>query len=275
MKTLAFTLDLEPDYAGLVGGYKIFENTREIEEILARISSLGAKITVFVVGEIFEKYPHIIKIFEKFNCEFEAHSYTHNVDRPDIEDEISKSRQAYFNYFGKHPRGYRVPQGRVSDKTVRLLKKYNFLYDSSIFPSYYPNPFRYLFCKRCIYYTGNTDIVEIPFTSITPLRFTLSLSYLKLLGINFFLESFRLFGLPDNICFNTHLHDFIVKEESFSRLPKFWKFIYGRNKFKGIDFCTMFLEYAKDQGYRFKYMSKLYEAFVKDKQLGFNEKNDV
>ncbi len=268
MKTLAFTLDLEPDHAGLVGGYRIFENTKEIEQIIGRLDSLGVKITLFVVGEIFEKYPHIIKIFEKFNCEFEAHSYTHNVNHPDLEDEISKSRKAYFNYFGKYPIGYRVPQGRVTHKTLGQLKKYDFLYDSSVFPSYYPNPFRYLFCKRDIHHTGDTNMVEIPFTSITPLRLTLSLSYLKLLGIRFFLVSSRLFGLPENICFNTHLHDFVVNEECFRRLPRFWKFVYGRNKFQGLDFCTEFLKYIKVQGYSFKYMSELYESFVG--KTGFN-----
>jgi len=254
LKLFAFTLDLEADYGGVVNQYEIFKELNKIEEVLSKLSSLGVKITVFTVGEIFELFPDIIKIFEKYNCEFEPHSYSHNFNSPDSEYEIEKTKMAYFDYFKKYPIGYRAPRGKISDAGIKLLEKHGFLYDSSIFPSYFPNPFRYLFSNKQIHYFGDSKIMEIPFTSVTPFRLTLSISYIKLLGVNFF----RKLSLPDVVCFGSHLHDFIHNENSFNKLPLFWKLIYSRNKLNGIDCCIKFLKHVKQQGYKFCYMSEIY-----------------
>lgn len=259
IKLFAFTLDLEPDYAGCVNQYKIFEDPARIEKILSFLHSFGVKITVFVVGEIFNLYPDIIKIFEDYNCEFEVHSYSHNGIVTNLEYEIEKSKKAYFNYFKTYPRGYRAPQGKISKAAIKLLKKHKFLYDSSVFPSYYPNPFRYLFYNRDIHYASGSNIMEIPLTSITPFRTMLSLSYIKLLGIKFYSKLFRLFSLPEIICFDTHLHDFIFNESSYDKLSYFWKFIYGRNKLSGIDFCIELLNIIKQKEYQFCFMSEIYK----------------
>ncbi len=259
LKKFAFTLDLEPEYAGNTYQYEIFKEPAKIDEFLSIMYDCGVKITVFTVGEIFERFPEIIEIFEKYDCEFEAHSYSHSLTAPDSDEEIEKSKSAYYNYFNKYPKGYRAPQGRITDSGIRSLEKNGFLYDSSIFPSYYPNPFKYLLCKRGIHYSNNSEIMEIPLTSITPLRLSLSISYIKLLGIDFIIKLCQVFKIPDTICFNAHLHDFIVNENSYSKLSPFWKFIFGRNKYKGIDYCVQFMEYIKKRGYRFCYMSEVYE----------------
>lgn len=260
-KHFAFTLDLEADHAGPVRQYEIFKEPHKIEQVLSILNSIGVKITIFVVGEIFGRYPDIIKIFEKYDCEFEVHSYSHNVVNPHLEYEIERVKSAYFDYFNRYPTGYRAPLGKISSPAIALLEKHGFLYDSSIFPSYYPNPFRYLFHNRKIHYFNNSNIVEIPLTSITPFRLTLSLSYIKLLGLKFFLKLFQVFDLPDVICFSSHLHDFIISENSYNKLPYFWKFIYSRNKFSGIDFCIKFLKYIKQRDYQFCFMSDIYKLY--------------
>lgn len=259
MKFFAFTLDLEPEYAGNTYQYEIFKDPAGIEEFLSVMDSMGVKITVFTVGEIFELYPHIIRIFEKYNCEFEAHSYSHDLKNPDSEEEIEKAWAAYYKYFGKYPKGYRAPQGRITDAGINILKKKGCLYDSSVFPSYYPNPFKYIFRKKGIHYHNNAGIMEIPLTSITPFRITLSISYIKLLGVDLMIKLCRLFKLPAFICFSTHLHDFIFNEDSYSKLSPFWQFIFARNKYLGIDYTVKFLKFIKQEGYRFCYMSEIYE----------------
>lgn len=255
MKLFAFTLDLEADYAGVVNEYEIFKDPAKIEEVLSALKLLDVKTTVFIVGEILELFPDIIKIFEKYDCEFEPHSYSHDFTSPDSETEIEKSRKAYFNYFNRFPAGYRAPRGKITDSGIRLLEKHGFRYDSSIFPSYFPNPFSYLLSEKNVHYYGNSRIMEIPFTSVTPFRITLSVSYIKLLGVNFFKRC----SLPDTVCFDSHLHDFILNDNSFSKLPALWKLIYSRNKFRGIDYCVEFLKYVKQKGYRFCYMSEIYD----------------
>ncbi|MCX5713859.1 MAG: polysaccharide deacetylase family protein [Candidatus Omnitrophica bacterium] len=261
MKNFAFTLDLEADYSGCVGEYGLFKEPEKIEGLLSWLSSFGVRITVFVVGEIFELYPEIVRIFEKYHCEFEAHSYSHSTSSQDLASEIEKSRVAYFSYFKKYPLGYRAPQGRITPSAIRLLEKHGFLYDSSVFPSYYPDPLRYLFCKRSVHYYDYANIMEIPMTSVSPFRLTLSVSYLKLLGFNFFLMLLRVFGLPDSICFNAHLHDFIVCEDSYSKLSGFWKFIYGRNKYSGKDYTQSFLELIQKRQYSFCFLSEMLELY--------------
>lgn len=263
MKYFAFNLDLEADHAGQVGRYGIFKSKEHIEKLLELLNNLNVKITVFVVGEIFELYPDIIKIFQKYNCEFEAHSYSHKPANGNSDEELSRAKSAYYSYFKKYPKGYRAPLGKISDKTIELLEKHDFIYDSSIFPSYYPNPFRYLLCNRQIHHYKNSNILEIPLTVVTPFRLMLSLSYIKLFGLKFYLKLFKYFKLPDIIIFNTHLHDFIVNEDSHGRLPVFWKFIYDRNKYKGIEFCMDFLKYIREKKYQFCHMSEIYGIYKK------------
>ena len=260
-KLCAFTLDLESEYAGILNQYAIFDKHSEIEKILSLLDSFGVKITVFVVGEIFKLHPEVIRILEKYNCEFEIHSHSHGRSNVDMAYEIESAKNAYHDYFKKHPKGYRAPCGEITPEIIKLLEKNGFLYDSSIFPSYYPNPLRYFFCNRNVYHIKDSSILEIPFTSITPLRLTLSLSYLKLLGFNVYLNLFRIFGLPNFICFNIHLHDFIVSESSYQKLSPFWKFVYGRNKFKGTDYCIKFIKHIKQKGYRFCFMLEVCEIF--------------
>jgi len=260
LKFFAFTMDLEADYAGALDHkYGLFRDITKIEELLYTLNKFGVKVTVFTVGEIFSLFPNVIRLFEKYGCEFEAHSYSHNFDTSDSESEIEKCRAAYLNYFQKYPKGYRAPRGKISDAGIMALEKKGFLYDSSIFPSYFPNPFRYLFCNRDIHYYKGSHIMEIPFTSLSPLRLTLSISYIKLFGLNFF----KKLSLPDVVCFDSHLHDFFIIRESFDRLPLKWRLIYSRNKYRGLELCMNYLEHVKQKGYKFCYMSEIYYSHKK------------
>ena len=260
-KLFAFTLDLEPEYGGVIDQHNLLRDPQAIIQFLDLLSALDVKITVFAVGRLIESFPEIIQIFERYDCEFEAHSYSHDLENADSEPEIGQAKLAYFDYFGKNPRGYRAPQGRISKSGIRHLEKHGYRYDSSIFPSYFPNPFRYLFKKRHPHYPEGSHILEIPITSISPWRLTLSVSYLKLFGFPFYKRLSERFGLPEVICFESHLHDFIVDDDSYTKLPFFWKLIYRRNKFKGTEFTMEFLKYARSKGYRFGYMSEIYDRY--------------
>lgn len=259
MKLFAFTLDLEADYDGVVSQYEIFKEPHKIDELLSVLTSLGVKITVFTVGKILELHPDIIDIFEKYNCEFEPHSYSHDFNFPDSEPEIIKVKKVYIDYFKKNPKGYRAPRGKISPAGITYLEKHGFLYDSSIFPSYFPNPLKYLFANRNVHYHNGSEIMEIPFTSLSPLRFTLSISYIKLLGVDLYTK----LSLPDVVCFGSHLHDFIINDKSFNKLPLIWKLIYSRNKYSGIELCTRYMKHVKQKGYKFCYMSEIHASHKK------------
>jgi hypothetical protein len=261
-KLFAFTLDLESLFE-----QGNFPPINQIEHLLSSLDDLGVKITAFTVGYIFNDRPDIIRLFEKYHTQFELHSYTHDLLNPCSDFEVSKGRQAYFNYFKKYPRGYRAPQGRISFSAIERLNRYGFVYDSSIFPSYFPNPWKYFFCNRDIHWYGSSNVIEVPFTSITPFRITLSLSFMKLLGFSFFNIMMERFGLPEIICFDSHLHDVIFDKESFDKLSLFWKFIYSRNKYAGYDYCIKLMRYVMNKGYRFCYLSEIVDTFKSSQSL--------
>ena len=69
--------------------------------------------------------------------------------------------------------------------------------------------------------------------------------------------------MPDIMCFGSHLHDFIIKENSFNNLFPLWRLIYGLNKYKGLDYCEKYIKFIKEKGYTFCYMSEIYNLYNK------------
>ncbi len=261
-RSFSFTLDLESDYASLVPEVRnrILEQPSKVGEVLGALGEKGIRGTAFVVGQVIENYPKIIDVFERHEWEFELHSYSHDTSRPDTADELAKGREAFVRRFGREPIGYRAPQGRITAEGIGRLIDLGFRYDASVFPSYFPNPLRYLVMPRDPHFwpvDARRSLLEIPFTTVTPLRFTLSTSYMKLLGPGFYRAAIGAFGLPDVICFDSHLHDFIVDEDSYRELPPFWRFVYGRNKHAGVSITTGLLDFVRLKGYEFRYLSEV------------------
>ena len=258
-KYFALTLDLESEISGVLADeYSIFKNPDRIEKLLSFLKEEDVKLSVFVVGEILNKFPEIVTLFKSYPCEFHCHSFSHHGNMADSEAEIIKSKKAYSGFFKKNPIGYRAPQGKISDRGIHLLEKHGFKFDASIFPSYYPNPFKYIFKNREVHPHSSSNIIEIPFTSITPLRLTFSISYVKLLGFKAYQILLELFKLPKTIVFGSHLHDFLITSKTLKKLPLFWKIIYNRNRFNGKQFLKKIIDLFKKKGYKFVYMSDIY-----------------
>ena len=262
MRRFAFTLDLESDYSGtLIEQYAIFRKPAAIKNLLLALEGFGVKLTVFCVGQVLERFPEVVKILEHHNCEFQVHGYSHNLKEPDSEREIAQAKSSYYNYFCTNPTGYRAPQGRISKAGLTRLERHGFLYDSSIFPSVLPNPFRHLLKNRHTHRVHDSNLVEIPLTSVTPFRLPFSALTVKLFGFQFYKALFRVFGTPHCIIYNSHLHDFIICKESYSRLPFHWRWVNHRNKHDGLGQTVRLLTYMREQGYHFCYMSEIFESF--------------
>lgn len=268
-KQFAFTLDLEAAVSGVLEReYTLFESPETIRQLLDLLKEENVKATIFVVGEIFERYPEIVRLFQEYDCEFHCHSYSHNPECPDSEEEIHKVKELFVDYFKREPLGYRAPQGKISDGGIEALTKHDFKFDSSVVPSYYPNPFKYLFKNRAIHWHKGFDLVEIPLTSISPFRLTLSISYIKLLGYGVYKTLWKLFRLPRVIVFCSHLHDFFLSNDEMAKLPPFWKMIYSRNHGRGLELLRRVIKDFKAKGYEFVPMSRIYGDFVEDSPEG-------
>jgi hypothetical protein len=257
------TLDLEADFSGaLQDEYSLFRRPAEIRQLLDLLQEKGVKLSVFAVGKLLEMFPDVITLLESYGAEFHCHSYSHDPAATDTEEEIRLGREAHLRRFGAPPLGYRAPDGRISPEGIRNLEKHGFRFDSSIFPSYYPNPFKYLFRRASIHRVKGTDLVEIPNTPVSALRIMLSLSYIKLLGRRAYFALLRGSRLPETVVFGSHLHDFFTAKDALAGMPRFWRWVYGRNRESGLPYLRETLEFFADRGYEFVYMSEVYEGFA-------------
>lgn len=263
-KHLAVTLDLESDHSGLLRDeYHSFGLPDRIEELLTMLDEEGVKLSVFVVGEVLEKFPAVIELFRSHGTEFHGHSYSHDPGQADSAEEVRKCRRAFEEYFNHPPIGYRAPLGKISDQGIENLQKEGFKFDASIFPSYHPNPLKYLFSRKSPHMYGKSSVLEIPNSSLTPFLITFSISYIKLLGFNLYRILMNLGKIPDVLVFGCHLHDYFTTPEMVARLPRFWRFVYSRNRSRGMEYTRRMVRIFKKRGYAFVHMSEVYAAYKK------------
>lgn len=92
--------------------------------------------TFFIVGEIAERFPEIVKMISKEGHEISFHGWSHTplwrLDPSSLEDEILRFKKIYPNVIG-----YRAPSFSLDQENIwalRVLEKTGIKYDSSLFP---------------------------------------------------------------------------------------------------------------------------------------------
>lgn len=255
----AFGSDSNPKACRLLNNEDLF---MRLEKILSRQK---VKLTVFVAAKLLEEVPSTIERFASLDPEFELHSYSHNVADTDSHAEIEKAYNAYVDYFGKKPLGYRAPWGKISRAGLERLAHFGFKYDSSVFPSFRPGVFNNLRSPTQPFQYENTSLVEVPLAVIPKVRLVVSMSYLKFFGLRLYRSLFKICGMPNPLVFCMHLNDFEVDSEALedADLPRWVKFYHARNVDGAFDVFESFLNTLTQQGYRFAYMSELYLGVAK------------
>jgi len=247
-KFAAISLDLESDHAGRIP--ESFEGWEisKISRLFKLLEKYQVVLNIFVVGNTLEKNRRIIKFIFNKKVKFYLHSFSHNLSDPDSKIEIRKGIKEFHKFFKKRPVGYRAPEGRISREGIIALKQNGFLFDSSVFPSFFPN-LRYFFYPRNIY-SPIEKFTEIPITTIGKLRMIFSLSWVKLFGWRIYHFLITKYRLPNNVLFNFHLHDLYMLSCT-KKLPLFWKIVYMRNRSKGIKYLEKTLKFLRDNNYKF------------------------
>ncbi len=114
-------------------------NPTALEEVLELFKELGIEATLFVSGEILERYPERFKKWQR-DFEIASHSFSHRFwpELSEIErkKELDRFVNLYKKIFNKTPFGFRAPSHLIDEKGMKLLEKFEFLYDSSILPHY-------------------------------------------------------------------------------------------------------------------------------------------
>lgn len=250
----ALTIDIDTLsslYKGIgnrrVNGYTHVDFRMGLEKIHEFFQAYGIKTTLFMVGNDFlrkENHGALISVCEGGH-ELGNHSMTHTqgfrlLSVSQKENEILMMDKICFEVAGIKPVGFRAPGWNISDDTLPLLKKYNYQYDSSVFPtSFLPlmkfahwhtmsnrmredrttmGMMKYIFAPTSPYRTngasfsrkGRDSFLEFPVTVSPFFRIPFFATFLFKTGMRLFKSTYwRLKSMGMFINFQLHLSDFI------------------------------------------------------------------
>jgi polysaccharide deacetylase family protein (PEP-CTERM system associated) len=123
----------------------LFRTPQNISTVLRLLDKYDYKATFFVVGQVAEKFPHLLKELSVRGHEVAFHSYDHvplwlKTERQ-LEQEIADFNRLLSSVIGKKCMGFRAPSFSLDNRTkwaVSVLKSLEIGYDSSIFPAWTP-----------------------------------------------------------------------------------------------------------------------------------------
>jgi len=103
--------------------------------LLNILKKASVKATFFVLAEIYDWYPELIEKIKAGGHEIGFHTYSHKrlLNKAILIDELKKSSR-FINRF--NPKGFRAPQNYITKDCFKILKKYNFMYDSSTYDTF-------------------------------------------------------------------------------------------------------------------------------------------
>lgn len=145
MRICAISIDVEeepPAGQWEAGQTRTFRGVENLEKILRVFDEFHVRASLFVTGEVLDKYPQLV---EKWSTRHEigCHGgYYHRLlDDQTLDErrsEMDRYLKAYGRVLGTTPRGYRAVQNSVDDAQFGLLEDFGFTYDSSVVPSFVP-----------------------------------------------------------------------------------------------------------------------------------------
>ena len=256
----SLTLDLENDwnFDDPELDHAVLEHLGEFIEL---IQECGVPLSVFVVGRTLERFPAAVERLQSaLDCEFHLHSYRHDLSKSyDFESEVRSGMDAYRDFFGRDPIGYRAPQGNIESAEFGVLEDLGFEFDSSVFPSYRPGTYNNLAAPLTPYVPDTAStLLEIPVGVFHVLRIPVSHSYFKLFGWPLS-RLLSVAPLPDVLVYNVHLHD-LYWTASHDELdaPKRW--IMKRNLTRAESLFRANVERIRARGYEPVTMTTVNEA---------------
>jgi len=261
MKKVCFvSIDVECDN---FGNKNTFEGVKNLDNILKIFKKYNVRATLFVTGKVFEKYSDLVKKWAE-NFEIGCHNYYHkSIDATDLterERQIKKFIKIFQTVFRVSPKGFRAPRNIIDNEQLKILKRYNFLYDSSVVPRhiilhkydgykgkapknpYFPSLDNY---KKA----GNMNILEIPCTPILG-GIPFAATWIRRLGVDFFRLMLKV-NKPKFLALTMHSWDGIKFKGKSSKNS-------GENYLKQLD---ELLDFLTKIGYEFRNGEEIYERF--------------
>lgn len=110
------------------------ENTGRILDLLAE---RGARSTFFILGEVAERHPALVRRIASAGHEVASHSYTHRrlyrLDNSTLDVELRRSKATLEQISGQEVVGIRAPTFSISDRVLDAIAAAGYRYDSSYF----------------------------------------------------------------------------------------------------------------------------------------------
>jgi len=262
-KIACLTLDMEPDYGDPEGRIRLLENPDFFERYTDIINRHSAKVTMFTVTSLFERFEeHFERLGNHIPLEYAAHSHSHDPHNAASRDEVEKSGQVIANINKGVPLGYRAPIGQITKEGLEHLIDTGYDYDASLYTSVRPGKFGYANLDKpnspFRITRGDESLIEFPFTSLSGVRIVFGLSYVKLLGWRFYSLVWKIFGLPEIALALSHPHDFYFHELAGFHPISSEKIALSRNAPRAFEYYDKMIEMLKQQDYEFMHMSELY-----------------
>jgi peptidoglycan/xylan/chitin deacetylase (PgdA/CDA1 family) len=263
-KIACLTLDMEPDYGDPDGHIRLLENPEYFERYIDIINKYDAKVTMFTVASLFERFgEQFERLGRHIPLEYAAHSYSHDPHNGATRSEVENAARVIKSINGKNPLGYRAPYGQITKEGLGYLLDDSYQYDSSVYPSFRPGKFGYanLHMPNTPFRItrGDESLIEFPFTSLSGVRIVFGLSYVKLLGWGIYSTLWSIFGLPDIALALSHPHDFYFHELADFHATSLEKHALSRNAKRAFDYCDKMVSNLKRQGYEFAFVSEAYQ----------------
>jgi polysaccharide deacetylase family protein (PEP-CTERM system associated) len=162
--------------------------TRRLSDLLAESNT---KATFFIVGELAEQNPEMVRELHQAGHEIASHGWDHQpvyrLTREAFRRDITKCKDVLEQITGERVKGYRAPTFSVMKKTAWAIDELidaGYQYDSSVFPVHhdrYGVPDAPVSPFRCYGASGQQSILEIP-----PLTLQLGLGNLPIGGGGYF-----------------------------------------------------------------------------------------
>lgn len=262
-KTIYISVDFEewyhiPYMSKYREDYKDFSYCDKLVPFFETLKENKIPSTVFVVGEIAEKYKDVLLKIKELGNVIGAHSYKHDcykaMTNEQFAEDVKKAKTAIENAIGSPIAGFRAPMFAASFEKLNLLSSLGFTFDSSSINSK-GNPFYCQINSRLWdVSTSGLKEYEIPTHHHSPLGgggfFRIYPLWLYKLKVKKYLKK------HDTFVFFLHPYE-IVKDE-FPGFDK-WIFTYGYKRYhygrKGfMKKFWKFINYLKKQGVKFDVM---------------------
>ncbi len=244
-----------------------------VYRLLNLFDEKGIHATFFVLAWIAEKEPSLIREIKYMGHEIASHGYYHTqltrLDNVRLNEEFVKSKQILEDIVGSEVKGYRAPNFSINNKTLHLIYKSGYMYDSS-YNSFHLNN-RYgrpsILKKKTNYiYRVFNGFYEIPVSNLYIKNFVLPWaggayfrlipSFLFCLGVKYILKKNGVYvfyihpweidpyqRVPDDMRFQYRIRHYFNLKNTFIKLSNFF------DSLKGICesiTCSSYLSYYEN-----------------------------